>query len=99
MGSRAAQQALVPGRLVLVTDSRSRLPELAMICGSAPAASGRGLLQTSSTTGAVVSEIKCTTMTMDLSIDHPFLAVADDVRSRLDVLLPWSFLTTAACPD
>ena len=90
MGSRAAQQALVPGRLVLVTDSCSRLPELAMICSSAPAASGRGLLQTSSTTGAAVSEVKCTTLTTNLHIDHPLLAMLDDLPIHLDVLLPWS---------
>ena len=99
MGSRAAQQALVPGRLVLVTDSRSRLQELAMICSSAPAASGRGLLQTSSTTGAVVSELKPTTLTTVLRIDHPVLAGLDDIQFHLGVLLPWSSLTSAACHD
>lgn len=34
MGSRGAQQALTPGRLVLVTNRTNRLQELAVICGS-----------------------------------------------------------------
>lgn len=37
MGSRAAQQALVPGRLILVTDATSGLQQLAVVCGKAPA--------------------------------------------------------------
>ena len=51
IGSRAAQQALVPGRLVLLTDSTSRLPELAVICGAPPSVSGRGLLSNTTSSG------------------------------------------------
>ncbi|CAL8471306.1 g10848 [Coccomyxa elongata] len=42
MGSRNAMQALVPGRVVLVTNSSSGLPELGAICG-APAAASKGI--------------------------------------------------------
>jgi hypothetical protein len=34
MGSRAAMQALVPGRVVLVTDASSGLSELGAVCRS-----------------------------------------------------------------
>ena len=36
MGSRAAQQALVPGRLVLTQDMLSGAPELGVVLGSVP---------------------------------------------------------------
>lgn len=42
MGSRAAMQALVPGRVVLVTNSSSGLSELGAICGS-PASASKGI--------------------------------------------------------
>ena len=38
MGSRAAAQALAPGRVVLMADSSSGLAELGVICGAVPAA-------------------------------------------------------------
>ena len=43
MGSRAAVQALVPGRVVLLTDAASGLPELAAICGAPPGNHSRGI--------------------------------------------------------
>jgi hypothetical protein len=42
MGSRAAMQALVPGRVVLVTDRSTGLPELGAVCG-APASVSKGI--------------------------------------------------------
>ena len=42
MGSRAAMQALVPGRVVLVTNRSTGLPELGAICG-APASPSKGI--------------------------------------------------------
>ena len=38
MNSRAAAQALVPGRAVMIVDSSSGLTELGVICGAVPAA-------------------------------------------------------------
>ena len=38
MGSRAAAQALAPGRVLLMADSSSGLTELGVICGAVPAA-------------------------------------------------------------
>ena len=43
MGSRAASQALVPGRVVLLTNPASGLPELAALCGAPHAAPSRGV--------------------------------------------------------
>ena len=43
MGSRAAGQALVPGRVVLLADAASGLPELAAICGAPHSAPSRGI--------------------------------------------------------
>lgn len=37
MNSRAAAQALVPGRVVLIADRSSGLTELGAICGAVPA--------------------------------------------------------------
>ena len=34
MSSRGAQQALVPGRMVVTLNQRSGLPELGVVCGS-----------------------------------------------------------------
>ncbi len=42
MGSRAASQALVPGRVVLVTNRSTGLPELGAVCG-APASASKGI--------------------------------------------------------
>lgn len=50
MGSRAAMQALVPGRVVLVTDRSTGLPELGAVCG-APASVSKGI-QLGNTTSA-----------------------------------------------
>ena len=41
MSSRGAQQALVPGRMVVCLNQRSGLPELGVICGT-PSASSSG---------------------------------------------------------
>ncbi len=55
MGSRAAMQALVPGRVVLVTNSSSGLPELGAICG-APATASKGIqLGPAANSGACLS--------------------------------------------
>ena len=43
MGTRAALQALVPGRVVLLADAASGLPELAVLCGAPHAAPSRGI--------------------------------------------------------
>ena len=42
MGSRAASQALVPGRVVLVTNRSTGLPELGAVCGT-PASASKGI--------------------------------------------------------
>lgn len=42
MGSRAAMQALVPGRVVLVTNPGTGLSELGIVCGSLGSGGGRG---------------------------------------------------------
>ena len=34
MSSRGAQQALVPGRMVITLNQRSGLPELGVVCGT-----------------------------------------------------------------
>ena len=51
MGSRAAAQALAPGRVVLMADSSSGLAELGVICGAVPAAKTGIQLGNSSTAG------------------------------------------------
>ena len=51
MGSRAAAQALAPGRAVLMADSSSGLAELGVICGAVPAAKTGIQLGNSSTAG------------------------------------------------
>ncbi len=38
MNSRAAAQALVPGRVIMIADKSSGLTELGVICGAVPAA-------------------------------------------------------------
>lgn len=38
MNSRAAAQALVPGRVIMLADRSSGLTELGVVCGSVPAA-------------------------------------------------------------
>ena len=65
MGSRGAQQALVPGRMVITLNQRSGLPELGVVCGTPPSAhaapptsgfgsksNGFGSLQPSSTSSS-----------------------------------------------
>lgn len=42
MNSRGAQQALVPGRMVITLNQRSGLPELGVVCGT-PSASPSAL--------------------------------------------------------
>ena len=42
MSSRGAQQALVPGRMVIILNQRSGLPELGVVCGSPAAAANIG---------------------------------------------------------
>lgn len=43
MNSRGAQQALVPGRMVITLNQRSGLPELGVVCGTpSPSASPLG---------------------------------------------------------
>ena len=37
MSSRGAQQALLPGRIVITLNQRSGLPELGVVCGTPPA--------------------------------------------------------------
>ena len=37
MGTRGAQQALVPGRVVVLHDTRTGLSELGVVCGTPPA--------------------------------------------------------------
>lgn len=46
MGSRGAQQALVPGRMVITLNQRSGLPEVGVLCGTpcaSPTAAAGGL--------------------------------------------------------
>lgn len=42
MGTRGAQQALVPGRVVVLHDSRTGLSELGVVCGTPPAGGSSG---------------------------------------------------------
>ena len=42
MSSRGAQQALLPGRMVITLNQRSGLPELGVVCGSPAAAANMG---------------------------------------------------------
>ena len=42
MGTRGAQQALVPGRVVVLHDSRTGLSELGVVCGTPPAGGASG---------------------------------------------------------
>ena len=53
MSSRGAQQALVPGRMVITLDQRSGLPEVGVICGtpSTPAGGGVSGLASKSSAG------------------------------------------------
>ena len=43
MGTRGAQQALVPGRVVVLHDSRTGLSELGVVCGTPPAGGASGV--------------------------------------------------------
>ena len=51
MNSRAAAQALVPGRVIMIADKSSGLTELGVICGSVPAAKTGIQLGSSPATG------------------------------------------------
>lgn len=51
MASRAAQQVLVSGRLVLVANDASKLQELAVICGTVTKSRNPLLVSGSSTEG------------------------------------------------
>lgn len=53
MGTRAAAQALVPGRVVVIADSASGLAELGVICGALPAAKSGIQLGNSAAAGAL----------------------------------------------
>lgn len=53
MGTRAAAQALVPGRVVVIADSASGLAELGVICGAVPAAKSGIQLGNSAAAGAL----------------------------------------------
>jgi hypothetical protein len=73
MGSRNAMQALVPGRVVLVTNSSSGLPELGAICG-APAAASKGIqLGSAASSGACLSLVSCKHPPLLLSCSFNYL--------------------------
>lgn len=61
MATRGAQQALVPGRVVLVRHRASGLSELGVVCGSAAAGVGRpaGLLAGAGGSAAAGASCAC----------------------------------------
>ena len=62
MNSRAAAQALVPGRVVLIADRSSGLTELGVVCGSAPAAKTGIQLGSSPAAGVPCDDRACSAL-------------------------------------
>ena len=60
MNSRAAAQALVPGRVVMIVDSSSGLTELGFICGPVPTAK-TGIQLGSSQAAGMLNDALCRT--------------------------------------
>jgi hypothetical protein len=73
MGSRAAAQALVPGRVVLLSNAASGLPELAALCGAPHAPPSRGIQLGSAAGPAGANLFLCPLFLHCLSLRWPVL--------------------------
>ena len=69
MATRGAQQALVPGRVVMVRHRASGLSKLGVVCGSAAAGVGRpaGMLASAGSSAAAGAACACLEFCLGLS--------------------------------
>ena len=83
MNSRAAAQALVPGRVIMLADKSSGLTELGVVCGSVPA-SKTGIQLGSSPAAGVPDDLLCQSI---LSIESWELPKALHITNVVPVLM------------